>query len=125
MINYLEGDLVHFLWFLIPIAWLSAGVGEELIARGFLLSRFNDLFGHTRTGAYLAVVAQAALFGLAHSYQGATGVVSVFALALVFGSIYLGMRRNLWATIIAHALVDSVSLTAIFLGYGAALAGQG
>ena len=125
IIDYVEGDLVHYLWFLIPVSWLSAGVGEEMVARGFLLARFNDLFGRTRTGAIGAVVAQAALFAAAHYYQGPTGVFSVFAVALVWGGVFIGMRRNLWATIAAHALIDTVAITAIFLGYGAALSGQG
>lgn len=125
IIDAVEGNLVYYLWFLIPVSWLSAGVGEEMVTRGFLLARFNDLFGRTRAGAIGAVVAQAALFAAAHFYQGPSGVIAVFVAALVFGGVFIGMRRNLWATIAAHALIDTVAITVIFLGYGAALTGQG
>lgn len=57
----IEGDLVSYLVFLIPITWVSAAIGEELIARGFLLDRFMRLYRPR-----VAVVAQATIFALAH-----------------------------------------------------------
>ncbi len=107
----LEGNLGMYLWFLIPVAWGSAAIGEEMLARGFLLHRTEGL-----TGTTMAVVLQAALFGVAHFYQGVTGVVNIFVLALVFGAVYLKCGRNLLPLILAHGLIDTFSLTMIYLG---------
>lgn len=114
----LEGNLVMYLWFLIPVAWGSAAIGEELLARGFLLHRLEGLSG---TGA--AVVLQAAIFAAAHFYQGVTGVLTIFVLALVFGIVYLRSGRNLLPLILAHGLIDTFSLTMLYLGYGEVLYG--
>jgi len=108
----LEGNFAMYLWFLIPVAWGSAAVGEELLARGFLLHRIEGL-----TGTLAAVVLQAAIFAVAHFYQGIMGIVNVFVLALVFGVVYLRCGRNLLPLILAHGLIDSFSLTALYLGH--------
>ncbi len=115
----LEGNLVMYLWFLIPIAWGSAAIGEEMLARGFLLHRTEGL-----TGSVMAVVLQAALFGGAHFYQGLTGVINIFVLALVFGAVYLKCGRNLLPLILAHGLIDTFSLTMIYLGKADLLVGS-
>lgn len=114
----IEGNTLNFVVFMIFVVWGSAGFGEELIARGFLLDRFSRLFGTS-----MAVVAQAAVFGLAHSYQGLTGVVTIFVLALVFGAVYIKSGRNLWPVIAAHGLMDSLGVTAIYLGYSDTITG--
>ena len=115
----LEGNLGMYLWFLIPIAWGSAAIGEEMLARGFLLHRTEGL-----TGSVMAVVLQAALFGGAHFYQGLTGVINIFVLALVFGAVYLRCGRNLLPLILAHGLIDTVSLTMIYMGKADLLVGS-
>jgi membrane protease YdiL (CAAX protease family) len=35
---------------------------------------------------------------------------------LVLGLVYIGARKNLWAGILLHGLVDTVSITAVYLG---------
>ncbi len=107
----IEGNLANYLVFLLPISWGTAAVGEELIARGFLQYRFEQL-----GGPVLAVLLQASLFALAHSYQGITGVINIFFLALIFGAVYYRCGRNLWPLIAAHGLIDTVGMTLLFLG---------
>jgi len=114
----LEGNLFMYLWFLIPVAWGSAAIGEELLARGYLMHPLEGLSGTTT-----AVVLQAAIFAGAHFYQGLTGVLSIFVLALVFGAVYLRSGRNLLPLIIAHGLIDTFSLSMIYLGHGELLLG--
>lgn len=114
----LEGDLAMYLWLLIPVGWGSAAIGEELLARGFLLYRLEGL-----AGTALAVILQAAIFAAAHFYQGVTGVLNILVLALVFGAVYLKCGRNLLPLIIAHGLIDTFSITLLYLGYGELLAG--
>lgn len=110
--SILSGNLTMYLWFLIPVAWGSAAIGEELISRGFLLHRIETLVGTAP-----ANVLQATIFALAHSYQGISGVISIFFLALVFGAVFMRSGRNLLPIILAHGIIDTIGLTVVYLGY--------
>ncbi|WP_339743627.1 CPBP family intramembrane glutamic endopeptidase [uncultured Maricaulis sp.] len=107
---YLENNLPLLIAFLVFIAWGVAGFGEEMLFRGFLLGRFETLFGGTRIALVLAVLAQAALFGLGHASQGLYGIVQTGSIGLIMGIAYLAGGRWLWPVIIAHGLVDTISL---------------
>ncbi len=108
-----NGDLLLF-W--LVMSWISGGVIEEMLARGFFLNRFRDLFQNSAYAFPLAAVAQAALFGLAHFYQGLSGVIATSAIGLVMGIYYLVGKRSLWPLIVAHGMVDTVGVVAIYLG---------
>ncbi len=114
----IEGNTLNYVVFMIFSVWGSAAFGEDLIARGFILDRFSKLFGTS-----IAVVAQAAIFALAHSYQGITGVVTIFVLAVIFGGVYVRSGRNLLPVIVAHGIMDSMGITAIYLGYSDVITG--
>lgn len=86
---------------------LIVGFVEELIFRGFLLTRLLHLFGSGELGILLALVAQAGLFGLAHAYQGEFGMILTGVLGLVFGVVFLATNRNLWLVIIGHGAYDA------------------
>lgn len=115
LVELIERDTLNYLLFLIPVAWGSAAFGEELLLRGFVLHRLTSLLG-SRWG----VVLQALLFALGHAYQGPSGVLTLFVVGLVFGFGYLRAGRNLWPVITAHGLIDTVSITLLYLGYGQA-----
>lgn len=55
-------------------------------------------------------------FGLAHAYQGVTGIIDEGLAGLLLGMIYLRTGRNLMVPIIAHGVQDSVDPILIFLG---------
>ena len=65
-----------------------------------------------------SVIGQAAIFALAHAYQGVTGVLMVFTVALIFGAIFYRCGRNLWPVIVAHGLVDTIAVTSFYFGLG-------
>jgi membrane protease YdiL (CAAX protease family) len=80
---------------------ITAGVCEEFLFRGFVtwwLLHFVPVF-------WLAVVAQGALFGLAHAYQGPRGVLTTGVVGLFLGGIAWA-TGSLWAPMILHALMD-------------------
>jgi membrane protease YdiL (CAAX protease family) len=52
-----------------------------------------------------AVIVQALLFGLMHSYQGWKQVIVISALGILYGAL-AAWRRNLRANIIAHTWSD-------------------
>lgn len=105
---------VYVSWLL--LAWSSAALGEELQFRGFLWSRLERLFGGGPAAAWATLIAQAGLFGLGHVYQGLGGVLATTCAGLVLGAIFLAGRRNLVACMVLHGVIDTVSLTALFLG---------
>lgn len=98
------------------IAWTTAAIGEELLFRGFLLARLETSLGDRRMFTALAVVLQAALFGVAHAYLGPRGMASAALVGLIYGTWFMLRGRNLWPLIIAHGLTDTVSLFAIYAG---------
>jgi membrane protease YdiL (CAAX protease family) len=112
--------LVYAVW--LALAWTSAALGEELQFRGFLMSRFERLFGGGRWALALALVGQAVCFGACHIYQGMGGVLATAVLGLVLGAVFLAARRNIVPNVLVHGLIDTGSLTLIFLGYGATAA---
>ena len=111
----LKGDVGRYAYWLV-MAWVSAGLGEELQFRGFLWSRLNRLFGGGRAAGWTALGVQAVLFGLGHMYQGLSGVLVTTTVGLMLGVIFLAGRRNLVACIVLHGMVDTISLTVLFLG---------
>jgi membrane protease YdiL (CAAX protease family) len=111
----IKGEPALYLGWVVT-AWVSAAIGEELLFRGFVWSRVERLIGGGHAAPILALVVQALLFGAGHLYQGLTGVAVTTVVGLVMGGVYLAGRRNLVACILLHGLIDTVSLTVLFLG---------
>ena len=111
----LEGDTATYVYWLV-IAWTSAAIGEELLFRGFIQSRLEILFGASRGALIGALLVQALIFGFGHGYQGVAGVTVTSAAGLVLGAVRLAGRGNLVACIVLHGLIDTISLTAVYLG---------
>ncbi len=113
----LKGNLLEYLFWLIPVSLVSAAVGEELLFRGFFLNTLCVGLGGSRvTGSVLAIIANAVIFGALHIYQGPAGALSAGVIGLVLGFVWLLSGRNLWAGIVIHALLDGASMTAIYFG---------
>jgi membrane protease YdiL (CAAX protease family) len=111
----LVGNTSYFLLSLV-VAWTLAAFAEELVYRGYVMNRVADLAGGTRAAWVVSLFVVSALFGLAHLYQGTSGVTAAALAGLVNGAVYLASGRNLWAPIIAHGVNDTVGFTLIFLG---------
>jgi len=113
----IRGNLpLYLLW--LAVAWVSAGFAEELFFRGFLISRLVDAFDGFRFGRSMAVVVAALVFGACHVYyQGLRGLVVGGAIGLFLGILFVAWKRNLWPLIVAHALVDTLAITAHFLNW--------
>jgi len=89
-----------------PLSWVIAsasavaiGFAEELVFRGYLLTRLERIL----QSPGWAVVVSSIAFGSCHLYQGFTGAVG----AVVFGALmalgFLATRR-LWPVALAHSL---------------------
>jgi membrane protease YdiL (CAAX protease family) len=105
-------------WTLLAIvgAWTLAAFGEEMVYRGYLMNRVADLFDRTRRAWLISLIAVHVAFGLAHAYQGVTGVIDEGLMGVLLALIYLRTGRNLSVPIIAHGVSDSLDFVLIFLG---------
>lgn len=114
----MKGNL-PLLLLLLPLTWLFAAFGEEVFYRGYLMTRFAQFMGESRTAWGIALLTQAVIFGAAHSYQGPVGIVGTGIMGLILGAATLLWRRNLWPAMIAHGLADTLGFILIYLGqYG-------
>jgi membrane protease YdiL (CAAX protease family) len=102
------------LWALVPIA-VVVGVYEEIVFRGFLLTRLRTAFSgrfSPKTAAIAAVLVSSSVFAFGHLYQGALGVVQTAAAGIALSVIAL-WRRSLWPCIFAHVAIDVFGLIAL------------
>ena len=113
----LPGNTFLYLVLLIPVSWGAAAFGEELLYRGFYFARISDALGHSALATSVALLGQATLFAIGHAYLGPRGMLNAGALGLAAGIVYRACGRNLWPLIVAHGLVDSVGITALYLGF--------
>ncbi|HXM99930.1 MAG TPA: CPBP family intramembrane glutamic endopeptidase [Candidatus Dormibacteraeota bacterium] len=111
----LQGNLK---WTLLAVlgAWTLAAFGEEMVYRGFLMNRVADLMNRSRPAWIVSLIVVHVGFGLAHAYQGVTGVIDEGLAGLLLGVLYLVTGRNLSVPIIAHGIQDTIDFLLIFLG---------
>lgn len=95
----------------IALAMLFTGFYEEVLARGFLLSRCRRILG----GVWGPVLVSSLLFGLGHAYQGWAGVLQTALIGVVFARLALHWG-TLWPLILAHGALNTVSLIIIRAG---------
>lgn len=113
--DVLEGNLT-FLIFALAGAWTTIAFGEEMFYRAFLVTRLNLVFSSIKFSRALAIVVGGVVFGLAHFAEGPAGIASNGAFGILFSWIYLRSKQNLWITIIAHGLLNSIRFVAVFYG---------
>jgi hypothetical protein len=110
---YVHGNALAFAGW-VAISWLVGGFSEELLFRGFLLSRTAGMLRSPAAGMALGVTAQALLFGSLHIYQGAFGFAFATITAVISGAVYLLNGRNLWPLIVAHGAWDSFGMYGLY-----------
>ncbi|MAF27803.1 MAG: CPBP family intramembrane metalloprotease [Croceicoccus sp.] len=111
----LKGNLKAVLT-MIAFAMVSAAIAEEIVFRGYLLHVLTSLLGEGRGAKAISVIVSAAVFAVPHYEQGPIGMVTVFLTGLILGWLFFQTRRNLFALIIAHGLVDIWGLGSLYFG---------
>ena len=79
--------------------YLIAAFAEELVTRGYLITRLNDLFRSRGKAVLFAAI----LFSSIHLYQGFAGMVDTFVFGLAYGIAFLVCGR-IWPLALGHAL---------------------
>jgi hypothetical protein len=95
------------LWVILSI---SAGICEELTFRGYLLQQFSRASRHV----WIGVVVSSLLFGVAHGYEGASGMIAI----TIYGALFCMLtitRGSLRPGMMAHAWQDIFSGMALML----------
>ncbi|MCM3766932.1 CPBP family intramembrane glutamic endopeptidase [Neobacillus niacini] len=82
---------------------ITAGICEEIIYRGFLF-HFLSESPFNLEGVVLLIVG-AAIFGIAHYYQGWKGVIMTGLVGFVLGRVYVSTGSLLYP-IILHTIID-------------------
>ena len=113
--NPLQGNLMIFLLFVL-LSWTTIAFGEEMFYRAFLITQLEDVFPASKLGTGLVLLVSSLVFGLVHLVEGPLGIINTFLIGAILGLVYLRSGRNLWITIIAHGLANSIRFYFIFLG---------
>lgn len=86
---------------------ICAGVFEEIIYRGFMVTYFLRNQDGT-TFPIIAIMAPSILFSLAHYYQGWSSVVKIFIFASLLSGIFI-VSKSIYPTMVLHFLIDLTS----------------
>lgn len=111
----MKGNLPMLLVWL-AASWTLAAFGEEMLYRGYLQNRVEDLIPNPSLKFIVGALANALLFGLAHAYQGWTGAATSVLFGLVLSAVYHLGGRSLWACILFHGIFNTPGLIFIYLG---------
>jgi membrane protease YdiL (CAAX protease family) len=99
---------------LLALSWTVAAFGEELAFRILLMRGIAYALGDGRKALAIALVLQAIVFGLIHSYQGPAGIASSAISGLVFGGLTLAARWSIWPAAIAHGLNNTIGILEVY-----------
>jgi membrane protease YdiL (CAAX protease family) len=93
-------SIAEYLW--IFTSAIMVGFAEELLTRGYLISRFLRLFA-----PWKSIVLSSLVFSAWHISKGIFGVTHTFIWGLVYGFTFFKTHR-LWPVAIAHAINNIV-----------------
>ena len=109
----LRGNLPLLLISLV-IVWITSALITNLVFMAFLINSLDILLGRNQWSPWVAMILSALTFGLMHAWQGFGGMLTTATIGLVFGSVFLLNNRRIWAIILAHGLIDMLSLYSIY-----------
>jgi membrane protease YdiL (CAAX protease family) len=111
----LKGNLQATLLF-IALSWVLAAFGEEMVWRGYAMTRVAEFFGGSATAWFASLVAVNVGFGIAHDYQEISGIIITAIGGMIYGVLYLLAGRNLIVPIMAHGTSNTCDFLFIYHG---------
>ena len=112
----LKGDLTATL-IVIPLIWVSAAFGEEIIWRGYLMRQFIRWFGSGTLSVTLNIISLGIMFGYMHNYQGITGMIITGIIGMILGYIFYKRDYDLWFNVAVHGFFDTIALLVLYMGW--------
>jgi len=98
-----KNELFHF-----SFLALAAGIGEEIIFRGYLIHYLLYWTGNTPLGVLYACTISSALFAFLHGYQGVASMIKIFFISMLFAGIFV-YSHSLTIVILVHTFIDLIS----------------
>jgi uncharacterized protein len=116
----LQGNLQATL-FWIALSWVLAGFGEEMVWRGYAMTRVAELLGANTAAWILSLVLVNTAFGIAHDYQDITGIIVTAVGGATYAVLYFLAGRNLVVPIMAHGIQNTCDF--LFMYHGGIIPG--
>jgi membrane protease YdiL (CAAX protease family) len=110
----LRGNFLNYFIFIL-FMWIVAAFGEEVVYRGMMVERLAGLLGSSDAVKWFAVFISSLLFGLAHQYQGISGIITTGIVGFILGVLFIRNKQRLWLTILTHGIYDMIGITLIYL----------
>jgi membrane protease YdiL (CAAX protease family) len=118
--HYLAGNPTAAVWFALEVI-VIAGIGEEIVFRGYLFERLGKLIGRSTGARIVTVLVTSGIFGSLHYEQGLAGVEQAIMTGLVFGTVF-AVTGRIWMLMFAHAAYDLIAIAIIYWNLESAVA---
>lgn len=92
--EYLQGNPGMLLLTLAGV-YIVSSFGEEVLFRGYLMTRCAEFFGNSKLGWRIAIAVSTLIFALIHYDWGISGVVQTGCMGFVLAYSYVRVNRNL------------------------------
>jgi membrane protease YdiL (CAAX protease family) len=111
--NFLSGNLAMLGVVLLSV-FIVSSLGEEILYRGFLITRLAELGAGGKIAWTAAIFVSSVVFGLIHFTWGPAGMVQTGFMGLALGISYLVVGRNLWVLVLAHFYMDAILMVQMY-----------
>lgn len=111
----IRGNITNLIIMLVTM-WVIAAFGEELFFRGYVMNRLTIMFGNKQISCIIALIISSIIFGIAHGYQGISGMITTGIVGLFLGLSFYQYRNNLFVAILVHGIYDTYGLILIYSG---------
>ena len=112
--DYLK-DNIGMLLLTLAGVYIVSSFGEEVIYRGFLITRISQIGTDSKKATIIAIILSSIIFGLIHYSWGPMGMVQTGFMGLALGICYIKLKRRLWILILAHAYMDTILMVQMYL----------
>lgn len=110
----LRENFLNLLMMLV-IMWVVAAFGEEFFYRGYVMNRLAHIMGNKKISWLIAAILSSVIFGITHSYQGISGMITTGTVALFLALAFYRNKNNLLLGMLVHGIYDTYGLTMIYL----------
>ncbi len=93
--------------FYFTILAISAGICEEIVYRGFMVTYLMEVIDNRIIVFNVAVILPAIIFGIVHMYQGTKSVLKIAIMSLLFSTIFI-FSQSLLIVVLLHVGVDII-----------------
>ena len=101
---------------LLLLVWVVVALLEEGIFRGFLMTEIARATGVGAGAISFSVIFSSVVFGLAHGYQGRSGILSTGLIGALLALIFVFSGFNLWLAVFTHGFIDTVGIGLMAVG---------